>query len=125
MTLLLFFETYYFEEFESLLDELLFRLNALSNSLHHMLPPKAHHYREDSPIISPVPPNMDTQVKIPHVNYPKKMWKTNSFCFSTTRRGIKNVSFTTWTVILLQEFVRTQMTEERFGEITPASHLPQ
>ncbi|XP_070784659.1 polycystin-1-like protein 1 [Enoplosus armatus] len=53
-------KTYYFEEFESLVDELLFRLNALSNSLH----PKAHHYREeDSPVISPIqePPNMDAQ----------------------------------------------------------------
>ncbi|XP_050922890.1 LOW QUALITY PROTEIN: polycystic kidney disease 1 like 1 [Lates calcarifer] len=47
--------TYYLEEFESLVDELLFRLNALSNSLHHTLPPTAHHYMEpDSPIASSI-----------------------------------------------------------------------
>ncbi|XP_047423738.1 polycystic kidney disease 1 like 1 [Mugil cephalus] len=48
--------TYYLEEFETLVDELLFRLNALSNSLHHTLPPKAHLYREEgSPVVSPTP----------------------------------------------------------------------
>ncbi|XP_071384147.1 LOW QUALITY PROTEIN: polycystin-1-like protein 1 [Centroberyx affinis] len=54
---------YYLEEFESLVDELLFRLNALSNSLHHTLPPKAHRYREDSPSICPTqkPCSVDTQ----------------------------------------------------------------
>lgn len=58
-------QTYYLEEFESLVDELLFRLNALSNSLHHTLPPKAHHCREDSPVISLLqePSNMDSQVR--------------------------------------------------------------
>ncbi|KAM6900540.1 polycystin-1-like protein 1 [Xenentodon cancila] len=35
------------EEVESSVDELLFRLNALSNSLHLTLPPKVHRYRED------------------------------------------------------------------------------
>ncbi|XP_058481712.1 polycystin-1-like protein 1 [Solea solea] len=47
--------TFYLEEFESLVDELLFRLNALSNCLHHTLPPKLHHDAEekDSPIASP------------------------------------------------------------------------
>ncbi|KAM3593069.1 uncharacterized protein V6R79_005557 [Siganus canaliculatus] len=57
-------KTYYFEEFESLLDELLFRLNALSNSLHHTLPSNSHRYREeDSPVISATqePSNIDTQ----------------------------------------------------------------
>ncbi|XP_035510575.1 polycystic kidney disease 1 like 1 [Morone saxatilis] len=57
-------KTYYFEEFEGLVDELLFRLNALSNSLHHTLPPKAHRYREEnSPVISPIqePSNRDAQ----------------------------------------------------------------
>ncbi|KAM9337218.1 polycystin-1-like protein 1 [Symphorus nematophorus] len=57
-------KTYYFEEFESLVDELLFRLNALSNSLHHTLPPKALcHREEDSPVVSPIqePSNIDTQ----------------------------------------------------------------
>ncbi|XP_008299033.1 polycystic kidney disease 1 like 1 [Stegastes partitus] len=56
--------TYYLEEFESLVDELLFRLNALSSSLHHTLPPKAHRFgEEDSPVISPIsePSDMDTQ----------------------------------------------------------------
>ncbi|XP_044196388.1 polycystic kidney disease 1 like 1-like [Thunnus albacares] len=55
--------TYYLEEFESLVDELLFRLNALSNSLHHTLPPKVHFYREDSPVMSLIqePSNMDSQ----------------------------------------------------------------
>ncbi|XP_041824818.1 polycystic kidney disease 1 like 1 [Melanotaenia boesemani] len=56
--------TYFLEEFESLVDELLFRLNALSNSLHRTLPPKAHYYREkDSPAIPSTPEstNMDTQ----------------------------------------------------------------
>ncbi|KAM7390600.1 hypothetical protein PAMA_008668 [Pampus argenteus] len=55
--------TFYLEEFESLVDELLFRLNTLSNSLHHTLPPKAHRYREDSPTMSLIqePSNMDSQ----------------------------------------------------------------
>lgn len=68
-----FFQTYYLEEFESLVDELLFRLNALSNSLHHTLPYKANRYREeDSSIISPrqEPSNLDTQVSRLHVKYP-------------------------------------------------------
>ncbi|XP_048464116.1 polycystic kidney disease protein 1-like 1 [Rhincodon typus] len=39
---------FYLDEFENLLDELLFRLNALSNSLHHSLPAKPH-LLEDSP----------------------------------------------------------------------------
>ncbi|XP_036410976.1 polycystic kidney disease 1 like 1 [Megalops cyprinoides] len=38
---------FYLEEFENLVDELLFRLNALSNSLHHTLPNKEQSYRED------------------------------------------------------------------------------
>ncbi|KAA8580858.1 hypothetical protein FQN60_013816 [Etheostoma spectabile] len=57
-------QTYYFEEFESLVDELLFRLNTLSNSLHHTLSPNAHCYREDSPVVSPLiqePSYMDAQ----------------------------------------------------------------
>lgn len=69
------FQTYYLEEFESLIDELLFRLNALSNCLHHNLPPKAHHYmEEESPIASPIqePSNMDTQVSQPHVKHAEK-----------------------------------------------------
>uniref|UniRef100_A0A3Q3VWE9 Polycystic kidney disease protein 1-like 1 n=1 Tax=Mola mola TaxID=94237 RepID=A0A3Q3VWE9_MOLML len=56
---LLVFQTYYFEEFESLLDELLFRLNALASSVHHTLPREA----EDSPAISPIPTNMGAQVR--------------------------------------------------------------
>nr|XP_046228097.1 polycystic kidney disease 1 like 1 [Scatophagus argus] len=53
-------KTYYFEEFESLVDELLFRLNTLSNSLHHTLPPKVHRYREEgSPVVEPS--SRDTQ----------------------------------------------------------------
>ncbi|XP_072910455.1 polycystin-1-like protein 1 [Hemitrygon akajei] len=39
---------FYLDEFENLMDELLFRLNALSNSLHHSLPAKPR-YLEDSP----------------------------------------------------------------------------
>ncbi|XP_078056550.1 polycystin-1-like protein 1 [Mustelus asterias] len=39
---------FYLDEFENLMDELLFRLNALSNSLHHSLPAKPH-FLEDSP----------------------------------------------------------------------------
>uniref|UniRef100_A0A3B5BJT4 Polycystin 1 like 1, transient receptor potential channel interacting n=1 Tax=Stegastes partitus TaxID=144197 RepID=A0A3B5BJT4_9TELE len=51
LTLVSPFQTYYLEEFESLVDELLFRLNALSSSLHHTLPPKAHRFgEEDSPV---------------------------------------------------------------------------
>uniref|UniRef100_A0A3Q1IV35 Polycystic kidney disease 1b n=1 Tax=Anabas testudineus TaxID=64144 RepID=A0A3Q1IV35_ANATE len=60
-----FFQTYYLEEFELLVDELLFRLDALSNSLHHTLPSKAHCYVEESPVISPVQESshVDTQVR--------------------------------------------------------------
>ncbi|XP_072431734.1 polycystin-1-like protein 1 [Chiloscyllium punctatum] len=39
---------FYLDEFENLMDELLFRLNALSNSLHHSLPAKPH-FLGDSP----------------------------------------------------------------------------
>ncbi|XP_034416623.1 polycystic kidney disease 1 like 1 [Cyclopterus lumpus] len=54
--------TYFFEEFESLVDELLFRLNALSSSLHPPPPPKAHHYREeDSTVIRQEPSDTDAQ----------------------------------------------------------------
>ncbi|XP_041670635.1 LOW QUALITY PROTEIN: polycystic kidney disease 1 like 1 [Cheilinus undulatus] len=54
---------YHFEEFENVLDELLFKLNTLSDSLHHTLPPKAHCYKEDSPYSSPIqePLYLDTQ----------------------------------------------------------------
>ncbi|XP_068438427.1 polycystin-1-like protein 1 [Clinocottus analis] len=56
--------TYFFEEFESLVDELLFRLDALSSSLHPTLPPKAHPYREeDSPVIFQDPYNMSAWVR--------------------------------------------------------------
>ncbi|XP_035270550.1 polycystic kidney disease 1 like 1 [Anguilla anguilla] len=37
---------FYFDEFENLVDELLFRVNALSNSLHHTLPCGEQGYRE-------------------------------------------------------------------------------
>ncbi|XP_029955937.1 polycystic kidney disease 1 like 1 [Salarias fasciatus] len=41
------------EEFESVVDELLFRLGALSDCLHHSLPPRAHRYRDgDSSALS-------------------------------------------------------------------------
>ncbi|XP_076014465.1 polycystin-1-like protein 1 [Genypterus blacodes] len=54
---------YYLEEFESSVDELLFRLNALSNSLHHTLPPKAHQYKEDSPGMSPSQDPCDVDIQ--------------------------------------------------------------
>ncbi|XP_056376258.1 polycystic kidney disease protein 1-like 1 isoform X2 [Hyla sarda] len=38
---------YYLDEFEDLIDELLFRLNAISNSLHHSLPTKSQCYTEE------------------------------------------------------------------------------
>ncbi|KAM5156611.1 polycystin-1-like protein 1 isoform 2-T2 [Mantella aurantiaca] len=38
---------FYFDEFEDLIDELLFRLNAISESLHHSLPAKSHSYTEE------------------------------------------------------------------------------
>uniref|UniRef100_A0A3P8U3P9 Polycystic kidney disease 1a n=1 Tax=Amphiprion percula TaxID=161767 RepID=A0A3P8U3P9_AMPPE len=72
MQMFFFSQIYYLEEFESSVDELLFRLNALSSSLHHTLPPKAHRYREeDSPIISPIsePSDMDPQVTQPEVKH--------------------------------------------------------
>ncbi|XP_034428977.1 polycystic kidney disease 1 like 1 [Hippoglossus hippoglossus] len=56
--------TYYLEEFESLVDELLFRLNTLSSCLHHTQPPKLHlNTMEQSPVTSPLqePSNTDTQ----------------------------------------------------------------
>ncbi|XP_069469434.1 polycystin-1-like protein 1 [Ambystoma mexicanum] len=37
----------YLDEFENLIDELLFRLNAFSNSLHHSLPAKPYHNTEE------------------------------------------------------------------------------
>ncbi|XP_040210381.1 polycystic kidney disease protein 1-like 1 [Rana temporaria] len=38
---------FYLDEFEDLIDELLFRLNAISDSLHHSLPAKSHSYTEE------------------------------------------------------------------------------
>ncbi|XP_073533023.1 polycystin-1-like protein 1 [Phyllobates terribilis] len=38
---------YYLDEFEDLIDELMFRLNAISNSLHHSLPAKSQCYTEE------------------------------------------------------------------------------
>ncbi|XP_029442948.1 polycystic kidney disease protein 1-like 1 [Rhinatrema bivittatum] len=38
---------FYLDEFENLMDELLFRLNAFSDSLHHSLPTKNRHYTEE------------------------------------------------------------------------------
>ncbi|XP_075070470.1 polycystin-1-like protein 1 [Mixophyes fleayi] len=38
---------FYLDEFEDLIDELLFRLNAISNSLHHSLPAKSQCYTEE------------------------------------------------------------------------------
>ncbi|KAJ8010811.1 hypothetical protein DPEC_G00079010 [Dallia pectoralis] len=46
-------KTFYLQEFESLVDELLFRLNLLSNSGQHPLPPKDVRHREDIPLLSP------------------------------------------------------------------------
>ncbi|XP_031759863.1 polycystic kidney disease protein 1-like 1 isoform X2 [Xenopus tropicalis] len=43
---------FYLEEFEDLIDELLFRLNAISNSLHHSLPAKLHCYTEEAEEVS-------------------------------------------------------------------------
>lgn len=53
---------YYFEEFEGLLDELLFRLDVLSNSLHRTLPAEAQCDMEDRPVVSPVPIDLEPQV---------------------------------------------------------------
>ncbi|XP_056155168.1 polycystic kidney disease 1 like 1 [Lampris incognitus] len=57
---------YYFEEFEILVDELLFRLNTLNDSLHHTLPPKVHHYREHTSSVSPIqrPPSLCSALSI-------------------------------------------------------------
>ncbi|XP_055363784.1 polycystic kidney disease 1 like 1 isoform X2 [Betta splendens] len=44
--------TYYLEEFEGLVDELLLRLNTLSNNLHH----ETQCYMEEDPVVSPVQP---------------------------------------------------------------------
>uniref|UniRef100_UPI0037E90AE3 polycystin-1-like protein 1 n=1 Tax=Semicossyphus pulcher TaxID=241346 RepID=UPI0037E90AE3 len=55
---------YHLEEFESLVDELMFKLNVLSDSLPHTLPPKAHRYREeDSPVpsLTQEPSQIDAQ----------------------------------------------------------------
>uniref|UniRef100_A0A3Q2NUX1 Polycystin 1 like 1, transient receptor potential channel interacting n=1 Tax=Fundulus heteroclitus TaxID=8078 RepID=A0A3Q2NUX1_FUNHE len=58
-----FFKTYALEELESSVDELLFRLSVLSNTMQHTL--RDHGYREEaSPVISASPPSshMETQV---------------------------------------------------------------
>ncbi|CAJ1082323.1 polycystic kidney disease 1 like 1 [Xyrichtys novacula] len=63
--------TYHLEEFESLLDELLFKLNVLSDSLHYSLPPKAHHYREHSPDATLIQELLfkNTQASSPHFSF--------------------------------------------------------
>ncbi|CAN2389593.1 Polycystic kidney disease [Pristimantis euphronides] len=43
---------YYLDEFEDLIDELLFRLNAISNSRHHSLPIKSQYYTEEGDTIN-------------------------------------------------------------------------
>ncbi|MBN3291773.1 PK1L1 protein, partial [Polypterus senegalus] len=43
---------YYLDEFETLMDELLFRLNSLSNSLYHFLPAKQRFYLEEDSTIT-------------------------------------------------------------------------
>ncbi|XP_069369205.1 polycystin-1-like protein 1 [Paralichthys olivaceus] len=95
--------TYYLEEFESLVDELLFRLNALSNCLHHTLPQKLRHdIEEQSPVTSPVqePSNTNTQVSLPRVKHAPQ---THACCACT---------HTYIFVFLLQEFVRRLVAEE-------------
>ncbi|XP_034038190.1 polycystic kidney disease 1 like 1-like [Thalassophryne amazonica] len=57
-------KTYYLEEFESLVDELLFRLCVLSSC--HPLPPRAYCYRNNSPHIAPrlESSNVDSEVRL-------------------------------------------------------------
>ncbi|XP_066545891.1 polycystin-1-like protein 1 [Amia ocellicauda] len=43
---------FYLDEFENLVDELLFRLNAFSNSLHHTLPNKEQNYHEQESLLT-------------------------------------------------------------------------
>lgn len=109
---------YYLEEFESLVDELLFRLTALSNGLHHTLPPKLHHYLEEhSPVTSPIQEPSNTDTKVSHARV-KRGEQTHAcsalahihapcMCVSSGKPTLFRHF-----VILLQEFARTQMKEE-------------
>uniref|UniRef100_A0A3P8VX02 Polycystic kidney disease 1b n=1 Tax=Cynoglossus semilaevis TaxID=244447 RepID=A0A3P8VX02_CYNSE len=69
-----FYQTYYLEEFESLVDELLFRLSALTDSLHHTLPPKLNHFmEEESPITSPSQVHLISNLEdLAHANHELK-----------------------------------------------------
>ncbi|XP_034038180.1 polycystic kidney disease 1 like 1-like [Thalassophryne amazonica] len=86
-------KTYYLEEFESLVDELLFRLCVLSSC--HPLPPRAYCYRNNSPHIAPrlessnvdsetfeksseteeTAVHIDTDVSLPHLPQPHPLRK--------------------------------------------------
>lgn len=93
------------------MDELLFRLNVLSNGLHHTLPAKAHHYRADSPVVSPAPRHLDTKV-IPYVfreslqGMLKKKKKERKEKLLDSRCCLN-------AVILLQEFEETRFIENQ------------
>ena len=117
------FQMYYLEEFESLVDELLFRLNAFSNSLHHTPPHKAHRYREDdgSAIsLREEPSDLDIQVSWPHVQHANTTFFCTQYIFSFFffffTKGVFNV--TLWP---LQDFIRARMTEERKSDLTDVS----
>uniref|UniRef100_A0A3P8Y0M3 Polycystic kidney disease 1a n=1 Tax=Esox lucius TaxID=8010 RepID=A0A3P8Y0M3_ESOLU len=60
-------QTFYLQEFESLLDELLFRLNSLSNNQQNTLPPKDIFNRVHSPFLCPTlsPSSLASQVRVP------------------------------------------------------------
>ncbi|KAM9332615.1 LOW QUALITY PROTEIN: polycystin-1-like protein 1 [Pholidichthys leucotaenia] len=87
--------TYYLEEFEAIVDELLFKLNALSNSLHHTLPPKAHCYRECSPIISsiPEPPESDTRSQVELMILQQRGCMIDRLCYDTIFESCDTVKY--------------------------------
>ncbi|XP_041422038.1 polycystic kidney disease protein 1-like 1 isoform X3 [Xenopus laevis] len=86
---------FYLEEFEDLIDELLFRLNAISNSLHHSLPAKLHCYTEEAEEVSQLeshsvccfkPPqesDLKNEVKIQRQNTEKRHYCTDCATVNT------------------------------------------
>nr|XP_020465285.1 polycystic kidney disease protein 1-like 1 [Monopterus albus] len=112
-------KTYYLEEFESSVDELLFKLNAVLNRLHQTLPPKAQCYmEEESPITSPTqePFSMDTQVSQPHVKHAEKTQTHSYILVSHTVHYFEKVSS--------GKLISTHLTNvSGHGKTSHASHL--
>ncbi|KAG9470271.1 hypothetical protein GDO78_018353 [Eleutherodactylus coqui] len=77
--------SYYLDEFEDLIDELLFRLNAISNGLHHSLPAKSQSYTEEEGDGQNSDSRSDLSFKQTEENTPRGERRRDSFTLQTER----------------------------------------